>query len=71
MKRGRPIGSKSFVGVKLSQLCATLNPDCVIPVHKHFFNALSMGNSVEAIELTENQPPAEKDKIEFTVKKFE
>jgi hypothetical protein len=62
--RGRPIGSSSFVKIRLASLMQLLNPNAEIPISKKY--AIELG-LIEAEKVESINRPSEKKPIEFSI----
>lgn len=67
MKRGRPKGARSVVGVKLDDLNRFLKGEAVIPIEIKFAKALFAQNKVELSEFVVAEDETEEKEIPVQV----
>ena len=72
-RRGRPVGSTSFVKVKLQDLIALVGEGAVVPVSKIYLreNSIDISHQIAKVVLPVAEEIEEQPKIEFSVTSFE
>lgn len=71
MKRGRPVGSNSFVRVRISDLVKISGQNAIVPVSRVWLRE----NSVEVVQLIQSKvatipKESSEEKIEFSLTTF-